>query len=110
MRFSFRAPIRTIRTFAGTVMSIWSFALAYKLSPSVAALGGKQLQENAAHLAAHKHWQSFRHRALRVMRNRYGDAVTSGRKTIKLAKGELHADADLVVHAELQGRHSVIPT
>ena len=71
--------------------------LAYKLSPSVAALSGKQLQTNAAHLAAHKHWQSFRHRALRVMRNRYGDAVTSGRKTIKLAKGELHADADLVV-------------
>ncbi len=31
------------------------------------------------------------------MKNRYGDAVTSGRKTIKLAKGELHADADLVV-------------
>ena len=71
--------------------------LAYKLSPSVAALSGKQLQENASHEAAHKHWQSFRRRALRVMKNRYGDAVTSGRKTIKLVRGELHAGADLVV-------------
>ena len=71
--------------------------LAYKMNPSVAVLSGKRLQENASHQAAHKHWHSFRRRALRVMRIRYGDAVTSGRKTIKLAKGELHADADLVV-------------
>lgn len=71
--------------------------LAYRLSPSVAELGGKRLQENASHQAAHKHWQSFRQRALRVMRNTYGDAVTSGRKTLKLAKGDLPADADLVV-------------
>ncbi|MDE2718392.1 MAG: nucleotidyltransferase [Chloroflexota bacterium] len=71
--------------------------LAYKLSPSVADLSGKRLHANTSHQAAHKHWQSFRRRALRVMKNRYGDAVTSGRKTIKLARGELHADADLVV-------------
>ena len=71
--------------------------LAYKLNPSIAALSGKRSQENASHQAAHKHWHSFRRRALRVMKNRYRDAVTSGRKTIKLAKGELHADADLVV-------------
>ena len=71
--------------------------LAYKLNPSIAALSGKRLQENTSQHAAHKHWHSFRRRALRVMKNRYGDAVTSGRKTIKLAKGELHADADLVV-------------
>ena len=31
------------------------------------------------------------------MRQRFGDAVKSGRKTVKLAKGDLHADADLVV-------------
>ena len=71
--------------------------LAYKLSPSVAALSGERLQENASHQAAHKHWHSFRRRALRVMKNRYGDAVTSGRKTTKLARDELHADADLVI-------------
>ena len=93
MRFCFRVPTRTIRTFARTVTSTWSFAF----SPNVAVLSGKRLQENAPHQAAHKHWQSFRRRALKVMNNRYGDAVTSGRKTIKLAKGELHADADLVV-------------
>ena len=71
--------------------------LAYRLSPGLAELSGNRLQENASHQAAHKHWQSFRQRALRVMRNTYGDAVTSGRKTIKLAKGDLPADADLVV-------------
>ena len=71
--------------------------LAYKLNASVATLSGRRLQENASHQAAHKHWHSFRRRALRVMSKRYGDAATSGRKTIKLAKGELHADADLVV-------------
>ena len=71
--------------------------LAYKLSPSVAALSGKRLQENPSHRAAHEHWQSFRRRALRVIGDRYGDAVSCGRKTIKLARGELHADADLVV-------------
>ena len=76
--------------------------LAYELSPSVAALRGKQLQENTSHQAAHKYWRSFRRRALRVMSDRYGDAVTSGRKTIKLAKGELHADADLVVTLSYQ--------
>lgn len=71
--------------------------LTYKLNPSVAALSGEQLHENASHQAAHRHWQSFRRLALRAMRDRYGDAATNGRKTIKLAKDELHADADLVV-------------
>ena len=71
--------------------------LAHKLSPSVAALSGGQLQENASHEAAYRHWQSFRRHALRAMRDRYGDAATIGRKTIKLAKGEIQADADLVI-------------
>ena len=82
---------------AGTATSDLVVRLAHRLSPGVAALSGKQLKENASHQAAHEHWQSFRRRALRVMRSRYGDAVTPGRKTIKLARGELHADADLVV-------------
>ena len=71
--------------------------LDHKLSPSVAALSGEQLQENASHEAAYRHWQLFRRHALRAMRDRYGDAATSGRKTIKLAKGEIQADADLVI-------------
>ena len=76
--------------------------LAHKFSPSVAVLSGEQLQENASHEVAYRHWRSFRRHALRVMRDRYGDAATSGRKTIKLAKGELHADADLVVTLSYQ--------
>ena len=71
--------------------------MAYKLNLSVADLRVEQLQENASHQAAREHWQSFRRYALRVLRDRYGDAVTSGRKTIKLAKDEVQADADLVV-------------
>ena len=71
--------------------------LDHNLKPSVAALSGDQLQESASHEAAYRHWQSFRRHALRVMRDRYEDAATSGRKTLKLAKGELQADADLVI-------------
>ena len=71
--------------------------LDHKLKPSVAALSGEQLQENASHEVAYKHWQSFRRHALKAMRERYGDAAISGRKTLKLAKGELQADADLVI-------------
>ena len=71
--------------------------LAHRLKPRVAAITGEQLQKDASHQGAYRHWQSFRRHALRAMRDRYGDAATSGRKTIKLAKGELHADADLVI-------------
>ena len=71
--------------------------LAHKLKPSVASLSGEKLQENASHQAAYRHWRSFRRHALRAMTDGYGDAATSGRKTIKLAKGDLHADADLVI-------------
>ncbi len=70
---------------------------AHKLKPSVAALSGEQLQENASHEVAYRHWQSFRHHALRAMRDRYGDAAASGHKTLKLAKGEVRADADLMI-------------
>ena len=71
--------------------------LAYKLKPTVAALSGEQLQENASHEVAYRQWQSFRRHALKAMRDQYGDAATSGRKTIKLAKGEIQVDADLVI-------------
>ena len=71
--------------------------LAHQLKPRVIGLGGQQLEEDADHLAAHERWRSFRRHALKAVRARYGEAVTSGRKTIKLEKGELHADADLVV-------------
>ena len=71
--------------------------LASKLRPRVALLTGEQLQEDGSHKAAYERWHSFRRHALKAMRARYGDAVSSGRKSIKLAKGEIQADVDLVV-------------
>ena len=71
--------------------------LASKLRPRVALLTGEQLQEDGSHKAAYERWHSFRRHALKAMRDRYGDAATSGRKTIKLAKGAIQADADLVI-------------
>ncbi len=71
--------------------------LASKLKPRVAALTGEQLQEDASHKVAHERWQSFRDNALKAMRARYGGAVTSGRKSIKLANCKIPADPDLVI-------------
>ena len=71
--------------------------LAHRLRPSVAALTGKQLQDDASHNGAHQRWESFREHALRAMRARYGNGVKSGRKCIKVPKGKIPADADLVV-------------
>ena len=34
---------------------------------------------------------------MKAMKARFGNAVTSGRKTLKLSKGKISADADLVV-------------
>ena len=71
--------------------------LAHKLKPSVAPLTGEQLQKDASHKVARERWQSFRDHALKAMRGRFGKAVKSGRKTLKLPKGKIPADADLVV-------------
>ena len=71
--------------------------LPYQLKPRLVALTGQQLQGDADHEAAHERWQLFRRLALRAMRQRYGDAVKSCSKTIKLEKDKMHADADLVV-------------
>jgi len=71
--------------------------LPYQLKPRLVALSGQQLQGDADHVAAHERWRSFRRLDLRAMKARYGYAANSGRKTIKLAKGELHADVAIVV-------------
>ena len=60
--------------------------LAHRLKPRVAALTGEQLQKDASHQGAHQRWQSFREHALKAMRARYGKAVKTGRKTLKLPK------------------------
>ena len=71
--------------------------LAQKLRPLVAALTGEQLLKDASHKVAHERWQSFRGHAMKAMRARFGKAVKSRRKTLKLPKGKIPADADLVV-------------
>lgn len=77
--------------------------LAYTLKPSVAALTGSDLASDASHKAAHKQWQTFRRHALKAMRVRFGDDVMSGRKTLKLKRAKLQADADLVVTLNYEG-------
>ena len=71
--------------------------LASKLKLRVVALSGERLQEDGSHRFALERWQSFRDHAMKAMRARFGKAVKSGRKTIKVPKGKIPADADLVV-------------
>ena len=70
---------------------------ASKVKPSQVALSGIKLQEDGSHRFALERWQSFRDHAMKVMKARFGKAVKSGRKTIKVPKGQIPADADLVV-------------
>ena len=71
--------------------------LSSKLRPRVADFSGQQLQEDASHKVAYQRWKSFRDHALKAMRARFGSDAKSGRKTLKVPKGKLPADADLVV-------------
>ena len=68
-----------------------------RLRPRVVEISGRQLQEDAAHQGAYQRWKSFRDHALKAMRARFGNAAKSGRKTVKVPKGKIPADADLVV-------------
>ena len=68
-----------------------------RLRPRVAELSGKKLQDNASHQGAYRRWKSFRDHALKAMRAKFGNAAESGRKTLKIPKGKIPADADLVV-------------
>ena len=68
-----------------------------RLRPRVAELSGKRLQDDASHQGTYQRWKSFRDHALQAMRAKFGNAAESGRKTLKVPKGEIPADADLVV-------------
>ena len=68
-----------------------------RLRTRVVELSGRQLQEDASHQGAYRRWKSFRDHALKAMRARFGNAAESGRKTLKVPKGRIPADADLVV-------------
>ena len=71
--------------------------LSTKLKPAVAVLTGDKLQEDGSHKFLHQQWKSFRGEAMKAMRARFGKSAKSGRKTLKMPKGEIPADADLVV-------------
>ena len=77
--------------------------LAHKLDPGVVALTGTRLQRDDSHKAAHKQWQLFRRHALGAVTARFGDEASSSRKTLKIKKGKLPADADLVVTLRCRG-------
>ena len=68
-----------------------------RLRPLVAELSGNKLQDSASHHDGYQRWKSFRDHALKAMRAKFGNAAESGRKTLKIPKGKVPADADLVV-------------
>ena len=68
-----------------------------KLKPAVADLKGEQLQKDGSHRFVYQQWKSFRDEALKALQARFGKAAKSGRKTLKVPKGSIPADADLVV-------------
>ncbi len=71
--------------------------LATRIRPRVVALGRAELQANGSHQFLLETWRLFRQHALRAMRAAFGDAVTAGRKSLKIARGKIPANADVVV-------------
>ncbi len=72
--------------------------LSARVQPQVVALSGAQLEQDQSHIIAYRRWQSFRDQTLNALRATYGtDAVTSGRKSLRIAKGKIPAAADVVV-------------
>ena len=71
--------------------------LASRIRPRVLNLTGRNLRESDAHRDAVRRWKLFRSHALQALRAEFGDSVTSGRKSLKLAKGKIPAAADVVV-------------
>lgn len=69
-----------------------------ELPPQVAKLRDSQLERNKDHKLAYSRWKSSRNQVLKALRSAYGaESVTSGRKSLKLAKGKIPASADVVV-------------
>ncbi len=68
-----------------------------RLRPRVAALIGPQLRSSGSHVAAYERWQSFRRLVLAALRANFGDVVSTGRKSLKVAQGPIPAAADVVV-------------
>jgi len=72
--------------------------LAVELRPRIVKLSETLLEQDKDHILAYEKWRSFRKEILEVLRATYGtEAVTPGRKSLKLAKGKSPASADVVV-------------
>jgi len=72
--------------------------LAARVRPRVTMLSGRQLEQDQSHKLAYEEWRSFRGQVLKALRATYGaEAVTPGRKSLKLAKCKIPAAADVVV-------------
>ena len=76
--------------------------LANKIRPRVVALERAELEANGSHRFLLDRWRSFRQHALRAMRAEFGDAVTAGRKSLKIARGRIPANADVVVTSKYE--------
>ena len=68
-----------------------------RIRPGVAALSSAELSVDDSHKFALDRWRSFRREALNAMRAGFGNAVASGRKSIKVPPGRIPAAADVVV-------------
>lgn len=72
--------------------------LSTRIRPRVVALSGAQLEQDQSHVTAYLRWQSFRDQAKNALRVAYGaNAVSSGRKSLKVARGSIPAAADVIV-------------
>ena len=62
--------------------------LTTRIRPSVAAMSPADSATNGSHRFLLERWQSFRQHALRALRAEFGDSVTAGRKSLKIARGQ----------------------
>jgi hypothetical protein len=71
--------------------------LASRLRTQVASLNKIKLKDNQSHKIAYERWKSFHRQVLKALRLAYGtNYVTTGRKSLKLAKSKIPASADVV--------------
>jgi hypothetical protein len=72
--------------------------LSRTIEPQVATLNRSRLERDESHTIAYRKWQSFRDQKKNVLQRAYGtNAVVSGRKSLKIARGRLPAAADVAV-------------
>ena len=72
--------------------------LSERVRPRVVSLSVSQLEQDQSHITIYRRLQSFRDQTMNALWSTYGaNAVTSGRKSLKLAKGRIPAETDVVV-------------